>query len=155
MNTGVVTVGNMGGKHQWNYTVIGDEVNLASRLEGVNKEFGSGILISESTRKGAGDGIVVRRVGKIRVKGKQKAVNVFELVGLPGEVTDGDVDRIRRFEAALTAFHERKWDDAEAVFRVLLEEGDRPSNSYLHLCHRYRQTSPPEGWQGEYVMEKK
>jgi adenylate cyclase len=152
LNTGVATVGNMGSKEQVNYTLIGDEVNLASRLEGVNKEFGTKIIVSEATYLPAKDRLEVRELALIKVKGKKLPVRIYELIGLKGEVPSERMEPVKRFEAALVDFRARKFGDAAAAFRTL---GDAASRVYIELCERYQTDPPPADWDGSYQMEHK
>jgi adenylate cyclase len=155
LNTGLATVGNMGAKHQVGYTVIGDEVNLASRLEGVNKEFGTEIIVSEATRIPAGDRIDVRELALIKVKGKKVPVKIFELIGLKGEAPPERLERARQFEAAFAEFRARRFNKAWELFLSLSQKGDRPSEVYVSLCERYMSEPPPPDWDGSYQMEHK
>ena len=152
LNTGVATAGNMGSKEHVNYTLIGDEVNLASRLEGVNKEFGTKIIISEATYLPAKDRLEVRELALIKVKGKKLPVRIYELIGLKGEVSAERMEPVKKFEAALADFRARKFDDAAAAFRAL---GDVASRIYIELCDRYRKEPPAADWDGSYQMEHK
>jgi adenylate cyclase len=152
INSGIVTVGNMGSDRQFNYTAMGDQVNLASRLEGVNKEFGTQIIASESTVEKARGQVEVRELAIIRVKGKKKGVRIFEIVGAKGAVPAAMLAALRTFEEALAAFRRRDWSKAAEGFGRV---GDNPSKVYLHLCEEYAQHPPPEDWDGTYIMEHK
>ena len=145
----------MGAKHQVNYTLIGDEVNLASRLEGVNKEFGTEIIVSEATRIPAGDRIDVRELALIKVKGKKVPVRIFELIGLKGEAPADRMERAKVFEEAFSEFRARRFEKAWGMFLSLSQKGDRPSEVYVSLCERYRSDPPPADWDGSYQMEHK
>lgn len=155
VNTGVATVGNMGAKHQVNYTIIGDEVNLASRLEGVNKEFGTEIIISEATCIPARAQLDVREMALIKVKGKKVPVRIFELIGLKGEAPPERMEIVRKFEQALAEFRARRFARAWELFLSLSQKGDRASEVYVSLCERYRDEAPPADWDGSYQMEHK
>jgi adenylate cyclase len=155
INTGVATVGNMGAKHQVGYTVIGDEVNLASRLEGVNKEFGTEIIISEAACVPARDKLDVRELALIKVKGKKVPVRIFELIGIKGEAPPERLERARRFEEAFAEFRARRFAKAWEMFLSLSQKGDRASEVYVSLCERYREEPPPPDWDGSYQMEHK
>ena len=152
LNTGVATVGNMGSKEQVNYTLIGDEVNLASRLEGVNKEFGTKIIVSEATYLPAKERLEVRELALIKVKGKKLPVRIYELIGAKGEVPSERMETVKKFEAALADFRARRFCEASAVFRSL---GDVASRVYVDLCELYLKDPPAADWDGSYQMEHK
>jgi adenylate cyclase len=153
VNTGIATVGDMGAHGQANYTAIGDEVNLASRLEGVNKEFGTKILVSHATWEGDKDRVEGREVASVRVKGRKEPVRIHELLGLKGEVPPDRLEAARAFERAVGVFRERRWAEAREAFRALPPDG--AIRIYLGLCDRYEQVPPPEDWDGAYQMTGK
>jgi adenylate cyclase len=155
LNTGVATVGNMGAKGQVNYTLIGDEVNLASRLEGVNKEFGTKVIISEATYQPAKDHLDVRELALIKVKGKKLPVRIYELIGLRGEAPPERMESVRKFEAALAEFRARKFHKAWEAFLSLAQKGDHAAEVYVGLCERYMSEPPHGDWDGSYQMEHK
>jgi adenylate cyclase len=155
LNTGIATVGNMGAKGQVNYTLIGDEVNLASRLEGVNKEFGTKVILSEATYQPAKERLDVRELALIKVKGKKLPVRIYELIGLKGEAPPERMETVRKFEAALAEFRGRKFSKAWELFLSLAQKGDRASEVYVGLCERYMNEAPHADWDGSYQMEHK
>jgi adenylate cyclase len=155
INTGIATVGNMGARGQVNYTVIGDEVNLASRLEGVNKEFGTGIIVSEATWLPAKERLEARELALIKVKGKKHPVRIFELIGARGEAPAGRLEAARRFEEGLSALRARRFGPALEVFEPLEAAKDAPSAVYAELCREYLRTPPPADWDGAYQMQTK
>jgi adenylate cyclase len=155
INSGVAIVGNMGAKGQVNYTLIGDEVNLASRLEGVNKEFGTDIIISEATYLLAKDRLAVRELALIKVKGKKQPVRIFELLAVGGPADPARMDSARAFEKALGQFRGRKFQAAWEAFLTLAHRQDRAAEVYVGLCERYLHDPPPADWDGSYQMETK
>ncbi|MFN7132568.1 MAG: adenylate/guanylate cyclase domain-containing protein, partial [Myxococcales bacterium] len=138
------------------YTVMGDNVNLGSRLEGTNKEYGTNIIISEFTFAQVKGKVVARELGSVRVKGKKKPVGIYELrdVGAPGET---DARAIAAFEAALVAYRARDWDGAEARFDEVLAlwPDDGPTLHYHDDLASKRENPPPEGWDGVFEMKTK
>ena len=146
----------MGSADHLSYTVIGDNVNLGSRLEGLTKTYGVGLLVSEATRGAAGDGFVSRELDLVAVKGKALPVRIYELLGTSAEAARWNA-LVSRFEQALAMFRDQRWDDAAAAFRALLEDfpGDGPSKLYLERCRRFAASPPPSPWNGVTVMETK
>lgn len=156
LNTGPAIIGNMGSAKRFSYTAIGDNVNLASRLEGANKPYGTGIMISESTRRAAGEAIEVRELDYVKVKGKSQPIRVYELLGLKGEVEPRALEKARRFEGALAALRGGRLDEAAAGFRALAAEfDDEASKLYLERCAELRAAPPPEGWDGSFALTEK
>ncbi len=156
INTGPMLVGNMGSKVRFNFTIMGDNVNLASRLEGLNKQFGTRIIVSESTYQPVAERMVARELDLIRVKGKTRPVKVFELLGLD---QDGDEFRelVARFQDGLEAYRSRRWQSGIEIFERLLEDfsNDNPSRVFLQRCREFLEQPPDDAWDGIYVMKAK
>ena len=157
INTGEMVVGNMGTVKKMNYTIMGDSVNLAARLEGVNKQYGTWLCISEDTMNEVKEGVIVRRLDRIRVVGKTQPIRIFELVDEKGSLDPRKADIIGLFEKALTKFESRLWDEADAAFRKVLavDPDDGPSKTYIDRIAKYKQTPPPENWDGVFVLTMK
>jgi len=154
INTGECIVGNMGSDILFDYTAIGDTVNLASRLEGTTKFYGVGIVVSEFTVSKTDGKFIFRELDLVRVKGKEKPVKIYELVGK--EVTEEMKRFVSQFHSALSLYREGKWDSAIEGFKKCLETypGDRPSKLYMERCLKLKEMKI-EKWEGIYEMEVK
>jgi len=156
ISTGPMLVGNMGSKRRFNFTIMGDNVNLASRLEGLNKTFGTRLIIGESTLEAVKEKMLVRELDLIRVKGKSRPVKIYELLGYRQDTLDL-LPRVDRFHAALEAYRSGEWETAIGMFGELLRDfpEDGPTRVFVQRCWDLIE-NPPEGdWDGVFVMATK
>jgi adenylate cyclase len=157
MHTGVASVGNMGTPRRFAYTALGDNVNLAARLEPLNKEYGTSICVSQDTLDDAGAGFVVRFLDVVAVKGKKLPVAVYELLGRAGEVDMSEM--LTPFERGVQLYRAGQFDRAAEHFREALTAlgngEDAPSAVYLARCEVLAANPPGPDWDGVYVMEHK
>jgi adenylate cyclase len=154
VNTGPMSVGNMGSARRFDYTVLGDNVNLGSRLEGLNKNYASHIIASQFTREVVGARYAFRELDLVAVKGKKEPVRIYELLHA-GPPTAEDA-WAAEFEAGLVHYRAQRWDEALAVFRGLVgSRADPTSAIYVTRCEAMRQDPPGPGWDGVLTMKTK
>jgi len=156
VHTGVANVGNFGSATRFDYTALGENVNLASRMEGLNKHLGTDILITGQTQEGASENITTRFAGHFRLKGFEKAVAVYELLGLR-DLAEPTLAWRATFEQSLKEFSQTDFDAAERGFRCTLEmrPGDGPAEFYLRQIAELRLHAPAPGWTGEIELKEK
>jgi len=156
INTGDMLVGNMGSTRRFNFTIMGDNVNLASRLEGLNKSFGTSLIVSESTYQAARQQVVARELDLIRVKGKLKPVKIYELLGAT-EDQEQLRDLLERFHQGLAFYRNGQWGAGLEAFEALLHDfpADGPSRVFAERCRHFLAHPPEAAWDGIYVMKTK
>jgi len=157
MNTGMAVVGNMGSRMRMDYTAMGDSVNLASRLEGANKIYGTTAMISENTYNAVKDHVETRKLDVIRVVGKTEPIGIFELLGLKGTLPGKVYDALEHYNKGLDYFKERQWKRAMGSFMDTLKilPDDGPSKTYINRCEEFMKKPPSHKWDGVYTMKSK
>ncbi len=155
LNTGPMRVGNMGSDRRLSYTVMGDNVNLGSRLEGLTKHYGVRLIASQTTWKQIRSAFYGRELDRVRVKGKERAIPIYEVRGR-GAPPGKEAEHLALWEQGLRAYRDRLWDEAETAFRRWQARfDDRTAALYLEQIEEYRRDPPPEDWEPVSVMSSK
>lgn len=158
INTGDMIVGNMGTPNKMDYTIMGNAVNLAARLEGVNKQYNTkGILISEHTRAQIGEEFLLRRLDRVRVVGVQTPLRLYELVGFLHDATPEEMEAIEQWEQAIDLYEQKQFDKARRIFFSLAAKDphDKVAPLYIKRCDDFIASPPDSSWDGVFNLTQK
>jgi hypothetical protein len=156
INSGPVVFGSVGAKDRMDFTSIGDTVNLAARLEGTNKEYGTKTLLTEAVYEKVKDHFLCREIDLVRVKGKHEAVRIYELLQETKSAGEKLGQMKKVFETSLAAFRKQKWETAEKGFQSLIKDyRDETSEIFLERIGEFRDSPPPKDWDGVFTRTSK
>jgi adenylate cyclase len=157
LNTGEMIVGNMGTPKKMDYTIMGQSVNLASRLEGVNKQYGTWILASQATRQEAGDSFAWRQLDRVKPVGMDVPVRLYELLDEKATTDASTLAAVEIFHQAQALFEARDWDKAAGLFEEVqrLLPGDGPAEVFLKRCREFKKKPPADNWDGVFSLTMK
>ena len=157
LNSGPMVVGNMGSAQRMDYTMMGDAVNLAARLEGANKFYGSDLMVSDATYQQAKDSVDARLFDTLRVVGKNEPITVWQLLERKGETKGLMADLVAQYEKAMGLYKDRDWGPAADAFKLALaiSENDGVSMTYMKRCQEYMKNPPPADWDGVFTLTEK
>ncbi|MEK7251570.1 MAG: adenylate/guanylate cyclase domain-containing protein, partial [Bacteroidota bacterium] len=158
INTGEMVVGNMGGAEKFDYTVIGDSVNIASRLEGANKVYRTGIMVSETTYESVKQKILGRELDLISVKGRSEPLRTFELIQRLDDTPDLNLEKfLESYSKGLLLYRARRWEEADRKFREALayRDDDYPSRLHIERAAHFKLNPPPDTWNGAFELTTK
>ena len=154
LNSGDAVIGNMGSEHRFNYTAVGDAVNLAARLESANKNYGTTILAGEDFVAHLSDAVTRREIDYVKVAGRQAPVHIFEIQAYDDQFSPKITEQNNHFAHARAAFHAQNFETAEAEF-AKLQGQDAVAAVYVKRCQSYRKTPPDPSWDGSYQLDSK
>ena len=152
INTAPCVVGNMGSSDRFDYTAMGDGVNLASRLESINKAYKTDIMISEFLAEQIKEEFQIREIDTVRVKGKKKGVKIYELVGYKKNINKKQAEKIKQFENALELYKKQQFQEAKKIFEKI---NDNQSKIYIERINEFISNPPGKDWDGIYTMKSK
>jgi len=151
--TGEALVGSIGSQFMMSFTVMGDNVNLASRLEGTNKVYGSHCLVSESTAAACGDAVELREIDRVVVIGQTQPQVIYEIMGRKGELSPAQMELRSRYADGLSAYRAQRWDDAAKALAAIPADG--PASTLMARIDSFRSQPPAAGWDGAWYLEQK
>ncbi|MDY6824740.1 MAG: adenylate/guanylate cyclase domain-containing protein [Thermodesulfobacteriota bacterium] len=157
LHSGPAVVGNMGSRNRMDYTMMGDTVNTAARLEGVNKIYGTYTLIGDPTYQASAGNIAARELDAVKVVGKAAPVPIYEILGTPGQIDESTTAAMGHYAAGLSEYRRQNWDAAVEWFTRVLEmiPDDGPSKTMIERCRIYKDNPPGDDWDGAYSMTTK
>ncbi|MEE8477687.1 MAG: adenylate/guanylate cyclase domain-containing protein, partial [Gemmatimonadales bacterium] len=157
LNTGAMVVGNMGSEKRFDYTMMGNAVNLAARLEGANKNYGTYTCISEMTYEPAKDAIEVRELDLIRVMGITTPVRIYELVAKKGELSEEQRKGYAYFAKGLELFRQQQWEESAKYFNAVNKfiPDDPPAGKFIERCREFKANPPGSDWDGVFEATEK
>ncbi len=155
--SGPAVVGNMGSRNRMDYTMMGDTVNTAARLEGVNKQYGTYTMIGDTTYRAAAESIAVRQLDAVKVIGKDQPLIIYEVLGKAGEIPKSLADTVDCYAKGFNEYKQRNWSKAIAFFQMALDltPDDGPSKAMINRCKQYMENPPPDNWDGSFTMDTK
>jgi class 3 adenylate cyclase len=155
INTGPMIVGNMGSENRLDYTIMGNAVNLAARLEGVNKLYRTGVMISEYTKNAIDDEFVCRSLDRVRLVGISSPLRLYEIIGFREKLSPRELEGAASWDEGVDLFEQRRFEKAEELFASLAKEGDGAAGVYLERCRKFIAAPPPDNWDGVNNLTQK